>query len=92
MPESAQEAMGLQTPQSVTWLGVILHECRGQRSIKAVARQLGISPRAYRLVELGCQRPQIRTCYRLAGFLSVSPEQVLALAGYNSPGNPSSAG
>ncbi|NIS79991.1 MAG: helix-turn-helix domain-containing protein [Anaerolineales bacterium] len=64
----------------------MLRECRGDQSIKSTAKQLKISARTYRLVELGRQRPQIRTCYILAGFLGRPSDEILALAGYTVPG------
>jgi transcriptional regulator with XRE-family HTH domain len=63
-------------------LGMILRERRGERSIKTVAKRLRISARTYRLAELGLQRPQIRTCHILAGFLNKPTDEILALAGY----------
>lgn len=67
-------------------LGAMLRECRGDRSIKSAAKQLKISARTYRLIELGRQRPQIRTCYILANFLGKPSDEILALAGYTVPG------
>jgi DNA-binding XRE family transcriptional regulator len=55
---------------------------RGQRPIDAVAKAWRISPQTYRQIELGRQRPQIRTCYKLAGFLGKLPEAVIRMAGY----------
>lgn len=63
-------------------LGGILRVRRGRLSIKTVAKQCRISARTYRLAELGRRRPQIRTCYRLAGFLDLPPEEIMRLAGY----------
>jgi transcriptional regulator with XRE-family HTH domain len=67
-------------------LGAMLRECRGDRSIKSTAKQLKISARTYRLIELSRRRPQIRTCYILAGFLGKPGDEILALAGYTVPG------
>jgi transcriptional regulator with XRE-family HTH domain len=66
-------------------LGMMLRERRGERSIKTVAKRLRISARTYRFAELGRQRPQIRTCHALAGFLNKSSDEILALAGYEVP-------
>ena len=63
-------------------LGLMLRERRGESSIKSISRQLRISARTYRLAELGRQRPQIRTCHVLAGFLNKPSSEILALAGY----------
>jgi DNA-binding XRE family transcriptional regulator len=63
-------------------LGMMLRECRGESSIKSVARQLRISARTYRLAEMGRQRPQIRTCHALAEFLDKPSDEILARAGY----------
>lgn len=67
-------------------LGSMLRECRGNRSIKSVAKQLNISTRTYRLAELGRRRPNIRTCYVLSGFLNKHSDVILELAGYCIPG------
>ena len=66
-------------------LGLMLRERRGESSIKSISRQLRISARTYRLAELGRQRPQIRTCHVLAGFLNKPSSEILALAGYEVP-------
>jgi DNA-binding XRE family transcriptional regulator len=63
-------------------LAVLLRERRGDLSVRAVARQMGMSSKTYRLIEAGHQRPQIHTCYQLAGFLGLLPEEVIALVGY----------
>jgi DNA-binding XRE family transcriptional regulator len=63
-------------------LGSMLREHRGNRSIRSVAKHLNISTRTYRLAKLGRQRPQIRTCHVLAGFLNKSSDEILTLAGY----------
>ena len=63
-------------------LGSMLRDYRGNRSIKSVAKQLNIWTRTYRLAELGRRRPNIRTCYILAGFLKKPSDLILELAGY----------
>ena len=63
-------------------LAAELRARRGPLSIEAIAKAWRISPQTYRQIELGRQRPQIRTCYKLAGFLGRMPEAVLRLAGY----------
>ena len=67
-------------------LPALLRARRGGQSIREIARQYHLSPRSYRLIELGKRRPQIKTCYRLAGFLKTSPADVLRLAGYEVTG------
>jgi transcriptional regulator with XRE-family HTH domain len=64
-------------------LAILLRAQRGNLSVRAVARQMRMSPKTYRLIEAGYQRPQIRTCYQLAGFLGFLPEEVIALVGYS---------
>lgn len=66
-------------------LGALLRERRANLQIRAAARQCRVSSRTYRLAEKGRRRPQIRTCYRFAGFLGLSPEEVMLLAGYRVP-------
>jgi DNA-binding XRE family transcriptional regulator len=63
-------------------LAGLLRARRGDLSVQTVARQMLISPKTYRLIEAGQQRPHIHTCYQLAGFLGFLPEEVIALAGY----------
>ncbi len=63
-------------------LEVLRRAQRGNLPIRAVAKQIRMSPKTYRLIETGCQRPQIHTCYQLAGFLGFLPEEVIALVGY----------
>ncbi len=56
---------------------------RNGRCLTAIATQYRLSATTYRLIERGQRRPQIRTCYRLAGFLGISEREVLRLAGYD---------
>lgn len=63
-------------------LAMLLRERRGNLPVRVVAGQMRMSPKTYRLIEAGQQRPQIHTCYQLAGFLGFLPEEVIALAGY----------
>ncbi len=56
---------------------------RNGRCLTAIAKQCRLSVTTYRLIEGGKRRPQIRTCYRLAGFLEISELEVLQLAGYD---------
>jgi transcriptional regulator with XRE-family HTH domain len=65
-------------------LAAMLQARRNGQPIREIARQHHLSARTYRLIELGKCRPQIRTCYRLAGLLNVEPSVVLRLAGYDS--------
>lgn len=66
-------------------LAALLLERRNGRCINTIARQHHLAPKTYRLIECGKSRPQIRTCYRLAGFLEVAPTDILQLAGYDIP-------
>ena len=72
-------------------LAALLRGRRDGRSIAEIGRQYRLSAKTYRLIELGKRRPQIETCYRLAGFLKTSPSVVLRLAGYAVPERPGDA-
>lgn len=73
-------------PKRLEQLAVLLRRRRNGQSIGEIAQQYHLSAKTYRLIELGKRRPQIKTCYRLAGFLQTSPSDVLRLAGYEVTG------
>src|SRR3546814_11535086 len=50
-------------------------------SLRKVASELGVSPSLISQVETGKSRPSVSILYSLAGFLGVSADQLLGLAG-----------